>query len=366
MMKSKKRFTARFLTVVLVILATGAAMAATTERPEPLLIQEQGSFAIGGTVVTTPGTFDPKGLVKPDGQTFHGDHAYAFYQVPVNPRKLPLVFLHGAGQFSKTWETTPDGREGFQNIFLRRGFSTYLLDQPRRGRAGRSTLPMDLKPNADEQMWFTIFRIGNWPAFHPGVQFPQDEESLNQFFRQITPNTGPYDDQVISDAIVALFDKLGGGVLITHSQGGSPGWYTAMKSDKVSAIISYEPGLFIFPEGEVPAPLPSSSPFGELKAGSAPMQEFLKLTKMPIVLYFGDNIPEEPTDDPGKDNWRTRLQMAKLWVEAVNKHGGDATLVHLPKIGITGNTHFPFSDLNNIAVADQMSKFLKDKGLDSM
>jgi hypothetical protein len=96
------------------------------------------------------------------------------------------------------------------------------------------------------------------------------------------------------------------------------------------------------------------------------MEDFLKLTKLPIVLYFGDNIPEEPTDDPGKDNWRTRLQMAKSWVAAINKHGGDAKLVHLPKIGITGNTHFPFSDLNNLEVADQMSKFLQEKGLDSM
>jgi hypothetical protein len=47
------------------------------------------------------------------------DHAYVFYQIPVNARKFPLVLWHGFGQFSKTWETTPDGREGFQNILLR-------------------------------------------------------------------------------------------------------------------------------------------------------------------------------------------------------------------------------------------------------
>jgi hypothetical protein len=33
---------------------------------------------------------------------------------------------HGAGQSLRSWETTPDGREGFQNLFLRRRFSTYL------------------------------------------------------------------------------------------------------------------------------------------------------------------------------------------------------------------------------------------------
>jgi pimeloyl-ACP methyl ester carboxylesterase len=351
---------------LLFFFAIVSSYAAENVRFEPLVIQEQGSFAVGGTVLTAPGTFDPNNLAKEDGQTFHGDHAYVFYQIPANPRKFPLVFLHGAGQFSRTWETTPDGREGFQNIFLRRGFATYLLDQPRRGGAGRSTLSAEPKPIADEQMWFTIFRLGNWPDFHPSVQFPRDEESLNQYFRQMTPNTGPYDDQIISDAIAALFDKLGDGILVTHSQGGGPGWYTAIKSTKVRAVISYEPGAFFFPEGEVPTPLPSFSPFWELKGVGVPMEDFIKLTKLPIVLYFGDNIPEEPTDDPGKDNWRARLQMAKSWVAAINKYGGNAKLVHLPKIGITGNTHFPFSDLNNIEVADQMSKFLKENGLDFM
>src|SRR3546814_5516998 len=84
------------------------------DKKEPLVIAEQGSFAVGGTVINNSGTYDP---VKrtPEGQTYHGDHAYLFYQIPVNARKLPLVFWHGIGQFSKTWETTPDGREGFQN-----------------------------------------------------------------------------------------------------------------------------------------------------------------------------------------------------------------------------------------------------------
>ena len=84
-----------------------------------ITIKEQGSFAVGGSVIRNPGTFD---AIKrtPEGQTFHGDHAYVFYQIPENNRKLPLVFWHGFGQFSKTWETTPDGRDGFQNIFLKR------------------------------------------------------------------------------------------------------------------------------------------------------------------------------------------------------------------------------------------------------
>jgi hypothetical protein len=48
----------------------------------------------------------------------------------------------------------------------------------------------------------------------------------------------------------------------------------------------------------------------------------------------------------------------------VNRHGGDASLLRLPDVGIYGNTHVPFLDLNNLEVADLMSKFLHEKGLD--
>ncbi|MDR2451152.1 MAG: hypothetical protein LBE85_05130 [Candidatus Accumulibacter sp.] len=83
---------------------------------------------------------------------------------------------------------------------------------------------MQLEPSADGQLWFGQFRLGIWPDFHPGVQFPRDEESLNQFFRQMTPNTGPYDPEVISDALTALFEREEAGILVLHSQAGGPGW----------------------------------------------------------------------------------------------------------------------------------------------
>lgn len=352
----------RSLLVAAVALPVSLAQAGAPAKPAPLTLQEQGSFAVGGTVLKNPGTFDPL-KPTPAGQTFHGDHAYVSYQIPVKPRPLPLVFLHGAGQFSKTWETTPDGREGFQNIFLRRRFPVYLLDQPRRGRAGRSTQPTTTTPAADEQAVYDIIRIGVWPDYYPGVQFSRDPEALNQFFRQFTPNTGPFDQEVISGAVAALFAKIGSGVLITHSQGGGPGWLTAIKSRQVRAVVAFEPGSgFIFPEGEVPPPMPSTA--GTLEAVSTSLTDFMQLTRIPIVIYYGDNIPEQPTDNPGQDNWRVRLAMARLWRDAVNRHGGDVTLVHLPDIGIRGNTHFLFSDLNNLEIADQMSAFLHKKGLD--
>jgi hypothetical protein len=344
------------------LMTSTRAMADETRPSGPLVIREQGSFAAGGTVTTNPGRFDPY-HPTPEGQTLHGDHAYVFYQIPANARRFPLVLWHGNGQFSKTWETTPDGREGYQNIFLRRRFAVYVVDQPRRGNAGRSTVPLMLAPSVDDQVQFDTFRVGIWPEFFPGVQFPRDPEALNQFFRQITPNTGAFDIEVVSDAGSALFSRIGPAILVTHSAGGGPGWYIALKNPNVRAIVAYEPGSsFVFPHGEVPPTMPSA--YGPLEAVGVPLAEFVKLTRIPIIIYYGDNIPEEPTTSPGQDAWRVRLAMARLWRDAVNRHGGDATLVHLPEIGIRGNTHFAFADLNNLAIADQMAKFLADKGLD--
>ena len=90
----------------------------------------------------------------------------------------------------------------------------------------------------------------------------------------------------------------------------------------------------------------------------------MALTRIPIALHFGDNIPAEPSSIPGLDNWRVRLAMARQWRDAVNRHGGDVTVVHLPELGIRGNTHFLFSDTNNVEIANLLSGFLADKHLD--
>lgn len=352
-MSSKHRVFALSLTAA-IVLTSASAQANKNSKPAPLMIQEQGSFAVGGSVITAPGTFDPikQGAYNPAGtdpagQTLHGDHTYVFYQDPVHARKLPLVFWHGYGQSGKTWETTPDGREGFQNIFLRRRFPVYPIDQPRRGRAARSTKPITITATPDEQLWFGIFRLGAWPNFYPGVQFSRDPEALNQFFRQMVPNTGPNDAQVNIAAVSALFDKIGPGILVTHSGSGGPGWHTAMKNRNVRAIVSYEPGGdFPFPEGEAAPSITLGARV--IRPPAVPLSEFLQLTKIPIIIYFGDNIPDKPSTNPGQEQWRIFLETARKWRDAVNRRGGDVTLVHLPEIGIRGNTHFLMSDTNNL------------------
>jgi len=338
------------------------AFAQAAPSKEPLVIEAQGSFAIGGTVLRSPGTFDNNAPAAA-GQSFHGDHLYTFYQIPRKAKPLPIVMLHGAFQSARSWETTPDGREGFQSLFLRRYFPVYLVDQPRRGRAGNSTVAVTTEPTPNDQLFFDQFRLGKWPRFFDNVQFDRRPEVLEQFFRSVTPNTGPYDAGVISGAMSALFDKIGPAILFTHSQGGGPGWLTAIKNSGVKAIVALEPGSgFLFPKGELPPAMPSAA--GTLSPEAVELAEFQKLTRIPILILYGDNFPTEPTSERGQDNWRVRLAMARLWVAAINKHGGDAQLVHLPEIGMRGNTHFVMSDLNNARIAELVAKFLAAKKLD--
>lgn len=315
-------------------------------------IAEQGSFAVGGTV-----------LKDSLGHTYHGDHAYVFYQKPVDSRKYPLVFAHGVGQFSKTWETTPDGREGFQNIFLRKGFSTYLVDQPRRGNAGRGTETVTLSPAFDEELWFNRFRVGIWPDYFEGVQFSHDPETLNQYFRQMTPTIGTIDLNLYSDAYAALFDKIGPAVLVTHSQGGGVGWLTLPKTNNIRGIVAFEPGTNVpFPVGRMPEEGKALTLSKKTEGVEVPMETFRGFARIPILVIFGDNLPE--TDErPELYEWTRRLHLMRQWAKMLNDIGGDVTVIHLPEAGLYGNTHFPMSDLNNREVAELMYNWLKEKKL---
>ena len=92
--------------------------------------------------------------------------------------------------------------------------------------------------------------------------------------------------------------------------------------------------------------------------------DFEKLTKIPIVVYFGDNIPDSHSVHPGEDFWYAVKTTAYKFAEIANGRGGDVTIVELPKAGIYGNTHFLFSDLNNEQIANHIENWLKEKGLD--
>ena len=328
------------------------------------MIEDQGSFFAGGRVVQSQGVYKDDEPTNFDGETLHGDAAYVFWQKPVKAKTNAMVFLHGFGQSGKTWETTPDGRDGFQNIFLSKGYSVYIVDEPRRGRAGNSTVPMELKAQPQDQLWYDNFRIGQWPDYYANVAVPRDEESRAQFFHQITPDTGKFDVQVVAEAMTAVMERTGNGVLVTHSAGGGPGWLTAAHSDKVRGVIALEPGTFPFLKEDMPEVESTTSPF-PAPGMEVSREEFQRLLKIPMVVYFGDNIKtgSEPDTHWGLDNWRVRLNLAKKWEQTMKRYGGDVQVISLPDIGIKGNTHFLMADLNNEEVAGAMEAWMKEKGL---
>ena len=332
------------------------AQASDSERPGPLMIARQGSFFAGGATITAA-----------NGQTLQGDHAYVQYQIPLQPRQLPLVMWHGGGQSGKSWESTADAREGFASIFLRRDFSVYVIDQPRTGRAGRATVGTTIEPAGNAATLWNMFRLGIYPDFYTNVQFSRDPLSVDQFLRQQTSPTGALDRTVNTLAISAALQTTGPAVLLTHSASGLDGWLTAIESSNVRAVIAYEPTGVVFPSGEVPAPIAlyggRSFPAGQ----EVSTAEFERLTKIPIQIVFGDNIPTVPSPPPvtSLDLQRAFRIAADLFVATINAHGGDASVLRLPEAGVVGNTHFPFSDLNNVEVANLLSEFLKEKGLDA-
>jgi pimeloyl-ACP methyl ester carboxylesterase len=365
----------KIISAALVLAITAVAHAQPSSnagRPasKPIMLRDMGSFMFGGTVSRAA-----------DGNTFHGDHGYAQYFVPVNARRYPLVMWHGLGQTGKTWESTPDGRDGFWQMFVKRGWPVYIIDQPRRGRAGRTAVHDPNPPTnptlvGESGAWNT-FRFGAWnppseATFFPGVQVPQDPKSVEQMMRWQAPNTGaepfpsPEHRDFLADSVGALLRQIDGGILITHSFSGQYGWATAMRHPElVKAVVAYEPGAFAFPDDEPPPPVATDHPVVRTRLPQlVPRAEFMKLTRMPIQVVFGDNISDTPSPVFGTELWRVVREQAKQFVAAVNRAGGDAQYLELPAVGLRGNTHFIASDLDNREVADLLSKYLQEKRLD--
>ena len=149
-------------------LSSGGADASQVQEETPsdsgaLVIAEQGIFSAGGTVIQSDGTFDVSNYyTSREGSTAHVDHANVLYQIPENNTELPMVFLHGYGQSRMGWMTTPDGREGWSDMFLRMGHSVWLIDQPRRGEAGQTSVAGTMTTTPSDQTWYTQFRIGTY------------------------------------------------------------------------------------------------------------------------------------------------------------------------------------------------------------
>ena len=326
--------------------------------PDWIVLADQGMFSAGGTTITAEGTFDPEDQWEATGagQTAHVDHANVLYQIPAEETGLPMVFLHGYGQSRMGWMTTPDGREGWSDMFLRMGHSVFLIDQPRRGEAGATSVSGTISTTPLDQRWYTQFRIGRWEngesVVNEGSQFPNDPESLDQFFRQMTPDTGmrsdmgaDFDSDVVARAVAATIDEVYArtgkdSILVTHSQGGLPGWTAAQYTDHIVAIIAIEPG-------------------GAPAAGSAEFQTLAE-KNIPITMYFGDYIDNGDPALAATMAWQAMRQTCYDFETAYNEQGGNCIVVDLPEEGITGNDHFMFQDLNNDVIAQHIENWIEE------
>jgi hypothetical protein len=317
------------------------AMAAEGGRA-PLMIAREGSFTIGGRVIGDPAK-----------DTLHCDHGFVDFQIPVRARKTALFLWHSSSV--QVWQQNWAGAEGYQQIFLRRGFPVYMWDGPRVGRGNMACESYTYTPVVgQDQRNVVAWRFG--PAagqWFPGVQFPKDDaRALN------VAMSARYDEfdfaknaHLEAETAAQAIDRIGPSVLVTNSAGGWRGMLAALRSDNVKGIVAYETAAFVFPEGE--GPQEAEGGFGPTHV---PLAEFMRLTRIPIQLVWGDN-----TDNTF---WVKNVELSRQFVAIVNAHGGHAEVLMLPSVGLRGNTHIAFADLNNVAVADQLSLFLKKHGLD--
>ena len=317
----------------------------------PIALKDMGSFHVGGREVTISGrpvkevVFTPGGVpakIDPNG-VYMAEQMYVQYFVPQDTRgTLPLLLWHGGGLTGVTYETTPDGREGWLNYFLRRGWTVYNSDAVERGRAGWAMYPDILKGEpvflTKENPW-ERFRIGATGSYskdpakrksYPGTQFPT--EAYDQFMKQAVPRWTTTDDATIA-AYTALVDKVCPCVVLVHSQAGLFGYRVAQaRPHKVKALVAVEP------------------------ANAGDLNQAAVLRNTPILTIYGDNVDKD-------SRWPKIRMFGVNFADAVNRVGGKAEVVDLPKIGIHGNSHMMMMDKNNADIAALIQSWLEKQGL---
>ena len=326
------------LTALALLFFVDAATAADDVPLPPLSIASQGSFFVGGRDVSSS-TLSSVPRHVPVG-TITVDQMYVHYEIPVDAgNRYPLTLIHGCCLTGKTWETTPDGRMGWDEYFLRRGYPVYVVDHAARGRSAFDPSSINaaktgkMKPgdlpllfSAGHEAAWSVFRFGpKYPDVFPGMQFPL--EAQDEFWKQMVPDWSealPTPNPTVPD-LSLLAQRLNGTILISHSQSGIyPFQAATIDTQGIEGIVALEPG--------------------ECPDAHRDMRVFAKI---PILVLFGDNIKGSP-------RWAPRLKQCRAFVHAANIAGINAELILLPEVGIHGNSHMMMQDKNNLQVADWM------------
>jgi pimeloyl-ACP methyl ester carboxylesterase len=329
-----------FILAALCVVAVSAS-AETRPDPGPLIIARQGSFFVGGhdvhseTLSTLP-NYAAAGTITVD-------QVYVRYQIPAGALKTPIVLIHGCCLTGKTWETTPDGRMGWDEYFVRIGHPTFVIDQAWRGRSAADPSAINAVRTGKEQpdklpLTFSVGHEAAWlilrfgrefPQVYPGIRYPLAAQS--ELWKQWVPDSIaalPTPNPTVP-ALSELAQKIGGAVLMSHSQSGIyPFQAATISPNGIAAIVSIEPAA-------CPRPTDDLAPY----------------KGVPILVLFGDHVEESP-------RWAPRLVNCRAFIAAAKAAGVMAELLLLPDMGIKGNTHLLMQDDNNLDIADILSDWI--------
>jgi pimeloyl-ACP methyl ester carboxylesterase len=218
-------------------LAAGAAVAA-----EPVKPPDGGYFFVGGRYETA------KGKTTAVGQMFVQVRAPDRVTQP-----YPVVMVHGTAQTGTNFLGTPDGRPGWADRFAAKGFAVYVVDQVGRGRSGGDPDaygPYAKLPVEDLETVFTgQERFGLYPQARLHTQWPggpgvRGNAAFDQFYLSQVPYIASAlkSEELVDPALIALLEKIGPAVVLTHSQAGVFGWAVSdQRPDLVKAHVAVEP-----------------------------------------------------------------------------------------------------------------------------
>ncbi|MGH8503146.1 MAG: hypothetical protein ACREVE_11875 [Gammaproteobacteria bacterium] len=346
-----------FLASVVLAGTLGTAITAAAQEfqdlqtpKSPLVLKTQGSFFVGGE--TAEQTFIEVGSFGNGGGHITVNQMYVEYMVPQGRQKVPVVMIHGLSLSGKTYETTPDGRMGWDEYFVRNDHPMYVVDQVSRARSGFPQAVFNnvgegvVTPTAQPHMIRFTDEI-TWPNFRigpePGTPFPEakfpvaalDELSEQGIpaFNAVLPSPDPN-----FKALSELATELDGAVIMGHSQGGLMPVEAALTNSAVAkGLVLVEPG----------------------SCGSNYTDEEIDtLATVPILVVFGDNLGVD-TGVPGF-SWQNSFNGCNTFIDLVNAAGGNAQMLYTPDLGIFGNSHMIMQDKNNLQIADLILEWIDE------
>src|SRR5215468_9898853 len=158
-------------------LLASAFAAAPAQAQRPLVLAKSSYFFVGGKLDPAVEGTAPVG------------HIYVEYMIPQRLRhRTPIVMVHGGSQSGTNFTGTPDGREGWAQYFVRRGYAVYVVDQVARGRSAHwSQLQGPVQASRftfTEQRFVAPERFKQWPQAHLHTQWPGDGKAGDVAFEQ--------------------------------------------------------------------------------------------------------------------------------------------------------------------------------------